>query len=126
MSEPADKIEALFWRDTHDAISASKASGHAWVEFKRDDGSVTVLVNDIPALRFSIRYRESGPFIFVEQAPGTSESMGDCLRTAGMVKHYVEILEAHNVLGDHLHAARSFLISDEQREAARTAISSAD
>lgn len=114
-----DVIDEMFWRETH-AEGASKAVGHAWVDFKRCPAGVVVEVNRMPALRFSIKYRESGPYLCIEQAPGSSESMGSCMRTAGMVKHYAEILEMHNKIGEVMHSARSFVITDEERALAQS------
>ena len=116
MTEAArkDVIEEMFWREVN-AEGASKAAGHAWVDFKRCPAGVVVKVNQAPALRFSIKYRESGPYLCIEQAPGSSESMGSCMRTAGMVKHYAALLEMHNKIGEVMHSARSFVITDEER-----------
>lgn len=115
---PCDEIETMFWRET-DAAGASKAIGHAWVEFKKRPACLTIEVNRVPALRVCLRYRENGPYLAVEQAPGTGETMGSCIRTAEMVTHYDKILEAHNALGEHLHSARSFLISKEHDQATK-------
>jgi hypothetical protein len=114
------EIEKMFWQITT-AEAASKAIGHAWVEFKKCPAGFLVQVNDKPALRFSIKYRETGPYLCVEQAPGTNETAGSCIRTAGMVQHYAAILEAHDNLGKKLHSARSFIITDEERALAKTA-----
>jgi hypothetical protein len=115
-----DEIDKMFWQVTT-AEAASKAIGHAWVEFKKCPAGFLIEVNDKPALRISIKYRETGPYLSVEQAPGTGETMGSCIRTAGMVQHYVAILEAHDSLGKKLHSARSFIITDEERALAKTA-----
>ena len=109
-----DAIDEMFWREVS-AEGASKAYGHAWVDFHREPARVVVKVNEVPALRLSIKYRESGPYLCIEQAPGSDETMGSCIRTATMVKHYADILDAHNKTGKYLHAARSFIITDEER-----------
>lgn len=110
----SDKTDKTFWTETS-AICGGKAIGHAWVQFKQCPAGVVIEINQAPALRISIKYRETGPYLAVEQAPGSGEVMGSCIRTAGMVKHYVAILEAHNKLGEVLHSARSFAISPEER-----------
>lgn len=114
MTKPFDEIEGMFWCETS-ASGQSKAIGHAWVEFKECPAGLMIKVNEVPAYRISIKYRESGPYLAVEVAPGTGETMGSCVRTAAMVKHYAEILESHNELGEKLHSARSFVISEDER-----------
>ena len=111
----SDEIEKLFWRETVGA-AASKAIGGVWVEFKGlPEASplpqgVVVSVNERSALRISIKYSATGPYLAIEVAPGSGESMGTCIRTAGMVKDYEKILAAHNELGEFLHSARSFVL----------------
>lgn len=117
-----DEIDEMFWREVS-AEGASKACGHAWVDFKRTPAGTpagaVVTVNGVDALRLSIKYRENGPYLCVEQAPGSAETMGSCIRTAAMVKHYAAILDAHNKTGEYLHSARMFIITDEERALAK-------
>ena len=87
------QIEKIFWRESN-ATGASKAIASAWVQFEHTQSGVVVQVNEKPALRISIKYRETGPYLAVEIAPGSGESMGSCIKTAKMVKHYEQILES--------------------------------
>lgn len=103
-----DETEPSIWRE-NTGSAASKAVGGAWVEFKHCPAGLVISVNEKPALRISIKYLATGPYLAVEAAPGSGETMGTCVRTAAMVKHYEKILDAHNQLGEHLHSARSFV-----------------
>lgn len=101
-------------------VSEAQAIGHAWTEFKRQkDGSIVIEINEMQAVRISLKYRDSGPYLMVEtRRGGTGETMGACLRAAGMAQQFKSILQAHNDLGDLLGASRSFLLREEAKERA--------
>lgn len=108
-----DKTE---WKRTGACLGQATALGHAWIKwaFVDSDTKLVLAVNDKPALRISI----TGPKLVVEQAAdaATNESIAACLRTAGIVEKYDELLEAHNQLGALLNSGRQFIIKSKAKE----------